>query len=210
MDYIEDISMTIDRQKPNDDAMSRQSHTGRTSTPTWLAASLLATGAISLAAAHAPPRIRLIGLFPIGFGLLVGWLLVRLASQFETFPSRRVLVTAAALLALGGWIGTTWETFRIDETLSVKSPQDELAARMMREFDQQTKGAGPEQSRPSTVASFRTYLSRRIRQLGDWPSPWPECFWLAESVAAAVAGGIIASRVYLVDVKDSTQAAEAA
>ena len=188
--------MEPDRKESNEEGSSLHLGGGKMSWLAWLVASLFATVVISLAAAHAPPRVRLIGLFPIASGLLTGWLLAWLSRQFEVAPSRRVSAMVGVLLALGGWIGTTWETYRLDELLLTKSPNDELAARMMQEFDQQSKGADVAASRPSVASPFRAYLSRRIRQLGTWPRPWPECFWLLECAAASLSGGMIASGAF--------------
>ena len=77
----------------------------RSSTLVWIAACLLATIAVSLVAAQAPPRIRLIGIFPVMLGLLIGGLVVWLAEKLDAVASRRFQVVAAMLLAVGGWGG---------------------------------------------------------------------------------------------------------
>jgi xanthosine utilization system XapX-like protein len=166
----------------------------RSSTLVWIAACLLATIAVSLVAAQAPPRIRLIGIFPVMLGLLIGGLVVWLAEKLDAVASRRFQVVAAMLLAVGGWGGLTWETFRRDEVLSVKSANQELAARLMKEFEQQTNTPHLELDRPTTVKAFRAYLARRVQQLGDWSRPWPELFWGLELVMTGVAAGWVSTR----------------
>ena len=186
--------MEPDPLRHDDDGQSSETHTSAKSIVVWLAVSLLMAIAVSFATAAAPSRIRLIGLLPAAFGCLVGWLVARIALHFEASPSRRVTIFVAALLALGGWFGATWETFRLEEKNSPKSPTDQLAARMMKEFEQQAKRSGVETPISASPGPFQTFLSRRIRQLGDWSSPWPECFWVAEAIVAATVAGILSNR----------------
>ena len=75
----------------------------RSSTLVWIAACLMATIAVSLVAAQAPPRIRLIGIFPVVLGLLIGGLVIWLAGKLDAGASRRFQIVAAMLLAVGGW-----------------------------------------------------------------------------------------------------------
>lgn len=161
-------------------------------TMTWLAALLVATTAISLAAAHAPARIRLIGLFSICFGFLIGGVACWLAIQCDAKLSRRFVVVVATGAALIGLIASTWETYRLESARIAKSGTDGIAARLIEEFDLRSPIVS---SSRSTGVEFRRYLKRRIRQLGEWPSPWPECFWFAEVCAGATASGWLASRM---------------
>ncbi len=162
---------------------------GGSSVLSWFCASIIAVTAISIAAAHAPPRIRLIGLFSIVFGLMVGWVVVWLASQLQAEPGRRFAVVTAVLLSLCGLIGSTWQSSRLDELRSMQSGKDALAARLIKEFEQQDKQPVSDHQRRSEVTEFQKYLSRRLKNLGNWTTPWPECFWVSELIAAAIAAG---------------------
>ena len=162
---------------------------GGSSVLSWFSASIIAVTALSIAAAHAPPRIRLIGLFSIVFGLMVGWVVVWLASQLQAEPGRRFAVVTAVLLSLSGLIGSTWQSSRLDELRSMQSGKDALAARLIKEFEQQDKQPVSDHQRRSEVTEFQKYLSRRLKNLGNWTTPWPECFWVSELIAAAIAAG---------------------
>ena len=162
---------------------------GGSSVLSWFCASIIAVTAISIAAAHAPPRIRLIGLFSIVFGLMVGWVVVWLESQLQAEPGRRFAVVTAVLLSLCGLIGSTWQSSRLDELRSMQSGKDALAARLIKEFEQQDKQPVSDHQRRSEVTEFQKYLSRRLKNLGNWTTPWPECFWVSELIAAAIAAG---------------------
>ena len=182
-------------QKPQDHRMSPQVHGGGTSVIVWLIASFVVSIAVSFAAGHAPARIRLIGLFPIMFGSAIGWIVPWLARELNADPSRRLLSRTAFLLAFAGWITVTAETFRQEELRRVKLPSNGLAAQMMKDFERQVKGTDLEIPRPTLLTSFRTHLSRRIQQIGDWTSPWPECFVIGELIAASIAAVLISRRV---------------
>ncbi len=168
-----------------------QSETNRHSVSilTWFTACAFTITALSIAAAHAPARIRLIGLFSIAFGLVVGWGVVRIASQLQAQPGRRFTVFTAALLSLCGLIGSTLQTSRLDESHSMQSGNDALAARLIKEFEWHDNQSGSNKPSRTNVTAFQAYLSRRLQNLGNWSSPWPECFWLTELIATAIAAG---------------------
>lgn len=161
----------------------------------WQIASVVATGAVAVAAANAPPRIRLIGLFPVAFGLLVGLIVTWLRNPFDARPGRLTTTIAAVVLALCGWIGATWESYRLDKAMFLASPQDRMAAQMMQEFEKQSGAPQGPTVNPLREMSFQEFLGRRLKQLGKWPSPWPECFWVGELLAAATLAGYLAGRV---------------
>lgn len=161
----------------------------------WLIASVVSTGAVAVAAANAPPRIRLIGLFPVAFGLLVGWIVTWLRNPFDARPGRLTTTIAAVVLALCGWIGAIWESYRLDKAMFLASPQDRMAAQMMQEFEKQSGAPQGPTVNPLREMSFPEFLARRLKQLGNWPSPWPECFWVGELLATATLAGYLAGRV---------------
>ena len=114
----------------------------------WLVAGLVLTTALTLAAAHAPPRIRLIGLFSITFGALLGLLLVQLAVQLESHPSPQFVAFTAALFTTAGLIGCTWETFRLEQLKHGKSMKEGLAQRLVEQMQTQPDA---EKQAPATV-----------------------------------------------------------
>ena len=174
----------------------------------WLIACIISVSALSIAASNAPSRIRLIGLFSIAFGLVVGWVVVWLASQLQAEPGRRFTVVTAVLLSLCGLIGSTWQTSRLDEALSIQSGKDALAARLIKEFERQDKQSDSDNQSLSEVTDFQKYLSRRLQKLGNWTSPWPECFWVTELVAAAIAAGWMSYQSLSVGARNGAEGSE--
>ena len=161
----------------------------------WILAGLILTTAISLAAAHAPARIRLIGLFSIAFGLLIGWVIKRLSNALETHLSQSVVAATAAILTLGGLIGSTCEIVRLEIQKQKSSPKDSLAMRLIEDMEQQTKTTGDTiPTRATLPNNFRNHLSYRIHQLGHWPSPWPELFWSGEILVSVLASVWISTK----------------
>jgi len=73
-----------------------------------LGAIVVAAG-LGFLAAHAPARVRLLGLFSIGFGLLTGWLLSGLAARLR-LPVRRAQVAVIAIATLAGLITSVCRT----------------------------------------------------------------------------------------------------
>ena len=201
--------MVLVHQTPNVNGFLPEFRASRSATLAWLTACLLSITALSLAAAHAPPRIRLVGLFSVAFGLFVGKLLVLLAAQFEAHPSRRAIVVLASILSFAGLIGSTWETARLEEVRRIQSGNEGVAARLIEEFVMRIDHADQDVSDSSAMAVFRRHLIRRIRQLGEWKSPWPEILWLAELIAAVAASGWMSSRSLWTDSRSSNQEEEA-
>ena len=172
--------------------LSRPTETAQDGVPwlSWLARAALVVLALSIAAAQAPTRVKLLGLFAVAVGGAMG-----AASAFFTKPhpnrvSLRWLL-AMALMALCGLAGSTWLAFRSDAALLAKTPQQQMAATMMKQMERDSGGEIDSAPTTSVVNEFRWYLARRARQLGTWPSPFPELFWCAELLAggAAAAAG---------------------
>ena len=158
----------------------------------WMVIGMVATLALSLIAAHAPARIRLLGLFSIAFGLIVGWLLNRLVELLDAHPSRHFIRLVAATLTLCGLVGSTCEQVRLETLKRPGTPKEEVAQRLIDEM--QMSGPANHSPQNDSLSEFRKHLSVRIRKLGVWSSPWPEAFWIAEVCAGAFASSWMASR----------------
>jgi hypothetical protein len=139
-------------------------------------AAVIATAALALVAAHAPARIRLLGLFSLAFGLLNTLIQTRLAAILHV----RITGTVIALIAattLAGLVGSTCQTVALQPTIK---PLDNnfhpvaalVAARMVE--------AAPKEEIPEFGDRLHTYLIRRVSLIGNWSSPWPEVFWGSE------------------------------
>ena len=171
----------------------------KTSVALWLIASTLATMLLAFAAAYAPARIRLIGLFLLAFGLLIGWLVARLAVACDAAVSRRMTIVVAVFVAFAGAMVATWETARLEESRRTKSGNEGLAERLIRELEIQMPASKRSSPGIDALATFRQHLHHRVRQLGDWASPWPEVFWVTELIAAAIASGWASTRTESTD-----------
>lgn len=139
-------------------------------------AALIATAALALVAAHAPARIRLLGLYSLAFGLLNALIQTRLAAMLNV----RVNSTVVALIALttfAGLVGSFCQTVALQPTIKPPDanfhPVAALVAARMGE-------AAPKDEIPMFGDRVHTYLIRRVSLLGDWSSPWPEVFWGGE------------------------------
>lgn len=78
----------------------------------WLLISVVSLTVLSLAAAHAPAAIRLLGLFGIGFGLLAGYGIGRLAAALRKSLTVVYMLLTFLLIAAAG-CGVVWESRRI-------------------------------------------------------------------------------------------------
>lgn len=165
-----------------------------TSVVAWFAVCVLVTAGLSLVAAHAPGRVRLLGLFSIVFGAVIGWLVVWLAQRLDTRPKRTSIGLLAAVLTLGGLIGCLWETIRVEEVMHPKSANEQLAERLYQQMQNNNGKSMPRDQSP--LDKYRSYLTRRVRQLGDWKSPWPETIWLVELFAACATSIWVANSFY--------------
>ena len=160
----------------------------------WLTRTALVVLALSIAAAQAPARVRLLGLFSVGVGCAMG-----AATAFLTRPHPRRIagqwLLAMSVMASAGLAGSTWMAFRVEAAELArleaawrpKSSEQQFAENLVGKMSQESKGAIPAAQSGFTFEEFRWYLARRVRQLGPWPSPWPEVFWCAELLAGGAA-----------------------
>ena len=170
----------------------------------WLAAGAVFLTAWTLVCAHAPSRIKLIGLFALAYGLLAGLVLKHLARLAGLRPSWQLPALTFVLVA-AGQVGLALESHRLyaaEVQRNIESDKSRAALALMLQtseppadpesralFDdmRQTLGA-PSQTR------FADYLQHRLSSLGNWPAPWPEVIWCLEIAASAAAAAWLASR----------------
>ena len=158
--------------------------------PSWLARTALVVLALSIAAAQAPARVKLLGLFAVVVGGAMGATAAFFTRPHPNRVSWRWLL-ALSWMAFAGLTGSTWLAFRADAASQPKSPQQQMATTMMQQMERDSGGEIVSAQTTSVVHEFRWYLTRRVRQLGTWSSPIPELFWCVELLAgsAAAAGG---------------------
>ncbi len=152
----------------------------------WLARAALVVLTLSIAAAQAPARVKLLGLFWIGVGGAMGVVIALITRPHPIRIPRRWRVAVCAM-TFCGMIGSTWLAFRSESDLQAKSPQQQMAATMMKQMERDSDGTVTSVPAVSMVSEFDRYLTRRVRQLGAWSSPWPAWFWIGELIAGAVA-----------------------
>lgn len=180
----------------------------------WFVMSALGLTVLTLTAAHAPARIKLIGLFVVGYGLAAGAGLGALA-RISGVQRRRLIVWLATAFIAAGEVGMAVEAHRLYAAhvqRNVEGDKNVLTmARLFREGSlpddpqqraqyeqmQQTvrKAADLRRREQEKQSSFAGYLRHRISPLGSWPDPWPAVFWLAEVLLGTAAGTWIMSRM---------------
>lgn len=186
------------------------------STPLFLTGTVIAAGALGIAAAHAPDSTRLLVLFSLGFGLLLGWLSASLANLLNVrIDSPRLALIALA--TLGGLVVTLYQTIAL-----LPAPKPSSAAHPITALveAQQQKSVAPQlepetqvilepidpakvppppvsmanfqmqhqESKPQFSSRIQFYLHYRIAK-GSWPRPWPEMFFGGE-VLLGMAGAV--------------------
>ena len=153
----------------------------------WVLLSLVIVTAITLVAIQAPPRVKLIGLFAVGYGLLTGWLIALAAGPTRFVPGRPGVAVTFVLITLGQ-CGLALESHRLHRAAEFrtfeKSPQSRLpqAERLRHLLHEATR--------------FSVYQRHRLSALGQWPSPWPMLFWTGEVLLAGALGTWLACRLW--------------
>ncbi len=143
-------------------------------------------GILGVLAAHSPARIRLLGLFSIGFGLLTGWLLARLATTLNVRLDAPK-IALIGIVTLAGLITSVCRTVALQPPSTAKNMiADMVEARMREAAEKGEPGADapteplPLPTSPGFAGRLLTYLNRRVEMLGNWSSPCPELFWAGE------------------------------
>jgi hypothetical protein len=165
-----------------------------------LVCSLVGLTALTLAAAHAPGRIRLLGLFAVAFGAVCGWGLARGAAYFGVSDRSIVRLVTAMILIGAAETGLTLESWRLYVVDLRKTYDPEASAEVVgggQPFvpDSLLKKAREERQRALEAKSrLPAYLRHRVKNLGDWPAPWPVVFWVGEVILGTAAGVAVCLR----------------
>ncbi len=161
---------------------------------TWLVPTCVLAVAIAFASPQVPPRARLLVLFPVGCGLVLGFVSGELARR--NVPDRLWLVVSvtavAAVLGVGGGTVVTYRDW-------AREVRAELRRDLERQRSESNGGlaglvVGGEKRAFEEATSFPTYLVRRTTQLGRWPVWGAIAFWAAELLLAGAAAGVLAGR----------------
>ena len=167
---------------------------------------VVVAGGLGLLAAQAPARIRLLGLFSLGLGLLTGWLLTSLAGRLNVrLDAAKIAVIG--VVTLGGLVTSVCATVAQQPPPAPVRDMHPIEAQVMAQMRRAAESSGSKEPNPtgptlsvmpaipaiaitsSPPAGFanrvRTYLQRRVEMLGHWSSPWPELFWGGELLVGA-------------------------
>lgn len=156
---------------------------------TFAIAATVIAAALAVIAAHAPARIRLLGLFSLGFGLICGWLLTRLAAMLHVRLDAPKLALIGTV-TLAGLITSVCQTVALQPVKPPDATPHPIAALVAAQL-----GESPEQQPvPNFASRLRTHLIHRVERLGEWSSPWPEVFWTAELLVGTAGSVWIAVR----------------
>lgn len=173
-----------------------------------LGAIVVAAG-LGLLAAHAPARVRLLGLFSLGLGFLTGWLLAGLAARLQ-LRLGRVQLVIVALATSGGLITSVCRTVML-QPVNRKADAHPVAEMVEAQLRKPAQSDLPVPQAPLLAAPtlqatprpfadrLQTYLSRRVEMLGNWPTPLPELFWALELLLGTAGAVWIASRCQAVE-----------
>ncbi len=152
----------------------------------WLLLSVVAVSVLTIAAVHAPARVKLIGLFAVVYGLFAGWLLSK-AVRVTTGHLSKLQLVLSFLLIAAGQCTVTVESYRLHK------------AAVMQRFEWSSEAKSPRADEMRQLlrqtTSFSAYLQRRVSPLGVWPAPWPAVFWGVEVLLCGAAGAWLTARL---------------
>jgi hypothetical protein len=163
----------------------------------WLVLFLVATASISLAAVHLPPRVKMLGLFAIGHGLLAGWIAAWLTSAFN-LPAGKATWSGVVVFVviLGGQIGMAVESHRLDRAAAERAiaanPKRVAILRMLESSnfpdDPKSKQLAEDARRTIGARGFADYLQFRVSALGIQSRPLAATIWIFEIGLGSLAG----------------------
>jgi len=180
---------------------------------TTVALVLVGLTLFTLLAAAMPARVKLLGLFPVVFAAILGYVFGRVA-MLAGLRRRGVLVPLTMLIVIAGLAGYYGESYRRWQSERERYFSDHLTRQpggqqilqrlqantlstdpLLREFD--------EQYRSLMKPSFADYINQRLASLQiagrvvEVRRPWPVAFFVAELLLGTAAGvwtAIVAAR----------------
>lgn len=151
---------------------------------------------LGIAAVHAPARIKLIGLFTVGLGILSGVIIGRIAHMRRVHHRRVVFLTAFFLTAIA-LSGVSLESFRLWR----RQRAEVLNAQAKNPFAAQLLDHEAFADSPRDWGRFDDYLTHRFLALGKSSQPmlksladWPWGILGSEIILGSLLGGFFALR----------------
>lgn len=160
--------------------------------------SLVGLTALVLLAAHAPPRIRLLGLFAVLIGGVSAWGLAYAAERLKFVDPRKSTIVTVAILLTATQVGLTLESWRIEINRKYQEyfveTRKEVPAMVWEQMEADLRVIYERET------TFPAYLHTRLLQLKkqtgteeDWSDAGVMTFWLAE-LSLGVAAGMFVFR----------------
>ncbi len=150
----------------------------------WILLSGLSITVLTLAAVHAPSRLKVLGLFALGIALVGGWIVGRVANYVRCNRGKTFTIGSAVLIFCS-LIGLAAESHR----LYAKSIRKQYAAATkghlkIKQFNNVGEGSKDQRQQLTDELSkdatrFAAYLKFRTGRrspsghLAGWPVPWP-------------------------------------
>lgn len=178
----------------------------------WLLAGSLLVAIVAWASIHAPPRVKILGLFAVVTGGAAGWLLGRSARSLGVLDRRAVVPLAFVMVAAGQvgvgigahhvWADGIRRQYQVDpsglltgqiaapESVSSDPEQQARYEQVLADYFEQHRD-----ERADTLARitrFEAYLQHRVSVLPVWFHSWAGLFWGLEIVLAGLAGAWVA------------------
>ena len=152
----------------------------------WVGVCVIGVTAVTLLAAHAPARIRLLGLFAVAVGALCGWGMARGAEWLRvTMSPGRSAILAGVVIATAQ-VGLTLESWRLFTAAKhheyLEAPKKEIPGFLVEAAMKERRLIFERETR------FPTYLEHRVKNLGVSSSPWPLLLWIGEMILGTAAG----------------------
>ncbi len=189
----------------------------------WLTASVLGVTVLTLVCVQAPSRIKLLGLFAVGYGLLAGLWIGRLLRETRVDCVKTAAVLAVVIVAVG-MVGMAVESHRLYAAAIARQyaidPNTLLAGKTaivgglespahFEKIFQESRQQRLEML--AEMTSFSAYLRNRTAgphtSAMGWPHPWPWALFVGEVLLASVAGAwfIFREVAHLIDEKESVR-----
>ena len=166
----------------------------------WVAVCAIGLTALTLLSAHAPGRVRLLGLFAVVFGGVCGWGIGFAGHKFSMTRNGISLLIAGLLIAAAE-ISLTLESYR----LHVGALQTIYRDAGTEDFNGKRKPFVPDsllkdhrENRERILeqkSQFTAYLAHRLKRIEWTASPWPVVFWIAELIVGTALGTAVFYRV---------------
>ena len=169
----------------------------------WLLGIVVATALAAILAVQLPDRAKLLGLFPMIWGGLLGFGFAWWAGECRVRIARWGYAAAFLLLATGEAtiVFQAWQLYQFE--LRQQFGRDPAAGLVKQAEQAPVTSAKPEEleHRKQLLAEFErvrqrrrealglsAFLQRRLRRLGDIPQPWPALFYAGEILFGSLTG----------------------